>query len=125
MKCEFIRMQTEYWDEERGDRVYFCWEQVLVMQDADERPIAEFVDTPQFTVGLGHDISRITGRTGVTQRTFAVEKPQAIFTRDAEVRLGPVLWGICLNREPEPNGGKRMHRTANRTCRTGSELGSN
>ena len=45
--------------------------------------------------------------------------------RVAEVRFSPVLWGICLNREPEPNSRKRMCRSANQTCRTGFKLGSN
>ena len=45
--------------------------------------------------------------------------------RVAEVRFSLVLWGIWLNCEPEPNGGKRMRRTVNRTCRTGFELGLN
>ena len=45
----------------------------------------------------------------------------AVMSRDAKVRFSPVLWGICLNCEPELNGEKRMHRTANRTCRTGFE----
>ena len=43
-------------------------------------------------------------------------------SRDAEVQFSPVLWGICLNREPEPNSKKRMCRTTNQTCRTRFEL---
>ena len=48
--------------------------------------------------------------------------------RDAEVRFGPVLRGICPNREPEPNVRESRGRTANRTSRTARfrfERGSN
>ena len=39
----FVWMRVEHGGEERGDRIcFFFWEKVLVVQDAVERPIAEF-----------------------------------------------------------------------------------
>jgi hypothetical protein len=45
----FIWMQAEHGSQERGDRICFFWEMVLVVQYAVEWSIAEFVDMPQFT----------------------------------------------------------------------------
>ena len=39
-----------------------------------------------------------------------------VYASVAEVRFSPVLQGIFLNREPEPNGRGTTGRTKNRTC---------